>query len=289
MEGDVGEACFHLALASIALEHGEARLEYVRTLVLLGWLQDVDGRPWQAVATLSKAVSSVEFEQLPGGIRTKALYAYARALWSLGEYDDSLVRGEQAYRTAEHDSERGRAALAIAQAAVCLGLPLRATEAFDQAIDLDPSLRVSAYAIRAYLHNLAGRHREAIQEAEEGLLAAGHGPLETADTYGRAAESCALLVELGTAKAFLGAADAREVILEARRRLPAGGPGGVDLERARTSRALAVVLARCGEHDAASALLAEASKVFSRRGAQSEHALTFSALSFIAKKEAEKT
>jgi len=289
VKGEIAEACYHLGLATLSLRQARERAEVARSLVLLGWAQDVDGRPWQAAATLREAISSPEFEQLAPWVRVRALYTYARALWSLGDYEESLARGEQAYKIPGGSSERGWAALAVAQAALCLGLPMRASEAFDRAIALDPSLEVAAYGIRAYLHNLAGRHQDALREAEEGLRATGHNSLESLDKNGRAAESIPLMVELGTAKAFLGAADARQAILEARRRLvEEGRTGNVDLELARTNRGLAMVLAGCGECSAASALLTEASRVFSRRGAQSEHGLTFRVLSYIARKEGKK-
>jgi tetratricopeptide (TPR) repeat protein len=278
------EACFLLSLSAMSFEQAGERLEAARTWILLAWAQDLDGRSWQAARTLKVVTSLPEFGELPRWVRTRALGTYSRALWALGDYQASLEKASEAYALAEDDSDRGRAALSVAQAALQLGRSRQAEETFQQALLYDPSLEITALGVRAYLANLAGKHHQAMLDAQDGLKKMYDTCLENIDNASRAAEYSALLVESCTAKAFLGLDGAYEEIVKARELL-SESPGNAELELARTSRAMAMVLARDGECAAASALLAGVQRVFSRRGALAEHGLTSRVVNFVLRRE----
>jgi len=201
----------------------------------------------------------------------------------MGDYAGSREQAEIACAASERSDDRGRAYLALAQVALHNGDRDLARSHFAEAVELNPSLMASTYSIKAYLHNLAGRHRAALAEAQRGLNKVSNGSLENYDITNRAVERSALMVEQGTAKTFLGHPDAWDTLTEAQALLDAL-PFDTQLESARVKRAMGLVLAKAGEHHAALALLEEALRVFRRRSVRSEYDLTVRAASRIHKK-----
>ncbi len=272
LSGNVERACFEFAWAALSYRSLGDIAEALHCEVLLAWAQEHDGRPWQAVRTLATAMAEPEFGALPSWIQSRAHMGHAWASWWLGDMAASAEHAAQAYSLASDPLEQGRAALALAQAAQHLGQHREAEAHFRRAVELDPSLDVTAYGVRAYLLNLAGEHHKALREAEAGLDRLMHGAVQPDDSR-RAAERTALLVERSTAKAFLQHRDARQATLTAHAALQ-DYPSSSQLEYARVNRAQAMVLIRAREHNAAEALLSEAQKVFRQSRALPELDLT---------------
>ena len=272
MSGNTAEGCFLLYRAWLSYRAVQNHTEALHTSLVLGWAQDRDYRSWQARRTITAAITNPLFKSQPKCIQSRALVSMSRVCWSLGSFSAAAEHADRAYQLARAAQDRGRAALAAAQAALYLGRRKRAAYLFRQAVRLDPLLAATAHGTRAYLHNLGGQHRRALSEAEAGLaLLVTSGP-ENRDDGSRAVEEAALAVERGTAKAFLRQPDARSTLIAARELLKAL-PGNTELEAARIKRALALVLIRAREHNAAESLLGEADSVFRQRHAP-EHDLT---------------
>lgn len=286
LSGDVPRACFSLAWAMLSLRASGHLAEAAEAALHLAWAQGLDGRTWQAARTLAAAISGPGFARLDAGLRTRGHLLYAWALWDLGDYAGSREQATLAHSTSERPADRGRALLNLGQVALHLGGSDEAQSAFEQAVSLDPSLKATACGIKAYLHNLAGRHLEALDEARAGLEEVGNAALGKHDITNRAVEQSALMVERATAKAFLGHSDALSVLNEAQATLKFL-PFDTQLEAARIQRAKALVLGKAGEHQAALALLAKALKVFRRRSALPDHDLTVCALNRLQKKRSE--
>lgn len=281
--GKVADGCFLLAWAMISLKASGCLREAAQTALTLAWAQGLDGRTWQAARTLRRVIGTPAFDSLSGGFRARGHLLYAWALWDLGEYGLSHEQAKLSYETSTRPADRGRAALTLGQVLLHLGDTSEAEGYFAEAVRLEPSLEANAFSVRAYLYNLAGRHAKALAEALTGLEIAYNTALENYDITNRAVERSALMVEQGTAKAFLGHPDAWEKLIEAQALLDSL-PFDTQLESARVQRAMGLVLAKAGEYHAALALLDESLRIFHRRSVRPEYELTVQAISRTHKK-----
>jgi len=270
--GDVAGACPLLAWAAVSLSHAGLSREALQASTLLAWAQAKDGRSWQAALTLRRCLKQAEYDCLTQSFRCRGHLSYAYALWDLGNYTESAEAASEARRLATTPLEAGMADIAFAQAHLYMGHQEVAEAAFDQALRTNSTLTGTIASVKAYLHNLRGEHRRALKTAE-GAINTVKSSLENNDNATRAAERAALMVERGTAKAFLGHRDARQSLIEARAAICSLG-GDVELEEARIKRAWAMVLIKAREPNAASALLSEANGTFRRRRVIPEQDLT---------------
>ncbi len=287
LAGEFADACFCLAWAMLSLRAAGRDVEAAEAALHLAWAQGLDGRTWQAARTLRDAIGGSGFARLTATFRARGHLLYAWALWDLGDYAGSHEQAEHALSTSDMPTDKARSLLNLGQIALHLGEEDSAESYFRQALHLDPALRATAFGVRAYQHNLAGRHRAALAAVEAGLEDMRNGSLENDDNTNRAVEKSALMVERATAKAFLGHSDARAILIEAQGLLDSL-PFDTQLESARVKRATALVLAKAGEYHAALALLEEALTVFRRRSARPEYNLTARALNRLHKERSAK-
>ncbi len=272
MAEDIPQACVRSAWLALSFRSLGETTEALHVEVMLAWAQDMDGRPWQAVRTMERAMADPAFQTLPRWIRARAHLSHARASWSIGDLTVSSEHAARAYALADDPLEQGRAALAVAQVSQHMGRLSDATAHFKRAVEIDPSLDLTAYSIRAYLLNLAGNHRKALREAEAGLVRLMHHR-QVSDDTSRAAEETALLVELAIAKAFMRRRDARDAVLTAQAALQKyQGSSELEFARTRTAQSLTLIAAR--ELNAAETMLADAVRVFRQRRAIPELDLT---------------
>ncbi|MDP2871589.1 MAG: hypothetical protein Q8P31_03535 [Bacillota bacterium] len=281
--GKLADACFSLAWAMLSLKAAGRDMEAAEAGLSLAWAQGLDGRTWQAARTLQDVISYPAFASLSRGFRARGYLLFAWALWDLGEYSLSRQQAQLSYLTSERQADRGRASLALGQVLLYFGETESAEASFAEAVQCEPTLKATAFSVKSYLHNLAGRHAKALVEAQAGLDTAHNAALENYDITNRAVERSALMVEQGTAKAFLEHPDAWDTLIEAQALLDSL-PFDTQLESARVRRAMGLVLAKAGEHHAALALLEEAFRVFRRRSVRPEYDLTVRAMSRIHKK-----
>jgi tetratricopeptide (TPR) repeat protein len=281
--GQMADACFSLAWAMESLRAHGLEADEAQAALFLAWAQVLDGRSWQAARTLRGVLNRPGFALASQRHRSWGHLLYAWALWDMGEYARSREQAELAYVTSDQPADRGRASLTLGQVLLHLGETKLAGQSFSEAVRLDPSLRVGAFSVRAYFHNLTGRHRAALSEAEAGLAETHYKILESYDITSRAVERSALMVEQGTAKAFLGHSDAWKTLTEAQALLDSL-PFDTQIESARVRRAMGLVLTKAGERHAALALLEEALKVFRRKSVRPEYELTVRALNRVHKK-----
>jgi tetratricopeptide (TPR) repeat protein len=261
----------------LSLRAAGRHAEEAEAAVHLAWAQTLDGRTWQAARTLQDVVGGRGFTDVPTRFCAWAHLLYAWALFDLGEYAQWREQAQIAYSLADSASDRAQACLNMGQIALHSGERRRAERYFDEAVRLQPRFRASVFSIKAYLNNLAGRHKAALKDSEAGLIIVHNTFLEIYDNTNRAVERSALMVERGTAKAFLGHADAEAALAKAQSWLDTLS-SDKQLESARVKRARALVLAKAGEKQAALALLDETLRFFHRRSARPEYDLTARAL-----------
>lgn len=280
-KGDPGRACLLLGWAAHCLARSGEPLEELKTRLLLAWAQDLDGRSWQSVRTMRWSRAQPDYPSLPAWIRSRAETSLSRALWATGDYTGAVAAALSARRLAAAEQDRAWAELAVGHALHYLGQADAAERAFRDAARLLPSMEATTRVIRAYLHNLRGEHRRALQVVEDELAILAIKPRASSlEELSRAAELAAIMVERCTAKAFLRHRDARQSVLDALNAV-SGSHHATDLELARIHRAWAVTLAQAGERRAAEAYLHEAAKVFRLRRAQPEQDLLAVAVSII--------